>query len=93
MTIEEAVELVIQAGAIGTGGEVLVLDMGEPVEIVAVARRLNAQPSKLIGRGAGGRLAGCIPRRPDTVWLDSLAANGLTSLQETDLSWNEPIAP
>ena len=43
MTAKEAVELVIQAGAIGTGGEVLVLDMGEPVRIVDVARRLAAQ--------------------------------------------------
>jgi len=46
MTVEEAVELVIQAAAIGTGGEVLVLDMGEPVKIVDVARRLAAQAGK-----------------------------------------------
>jgi len=42
MTIEEAVGLLIQAAAIGRGGEVLVLDMGEPVSIHAVARRLIA---------------------------------------------------
>jgi FlaA1/EpsC-like NDP-sugar epimerase len=40
MTVEEAVRLVIQAGAIGVGGEVLVLDMGEPVRITDVAERL-----------------------------------------------------
>jgi FlaA1/EpsC-like NDP-sugar epimerase len=40
MTIPEAVQLVIQAGAIGSGGEALVLDMGEPVRIVDVARQL-----------------------------------------------------
>lgn len=40
MTVEEAVELVVQAGAIGQPGEVLVLDMGEPVRIADVARRL-----------------------------------------------------
>ena len=40
MTVEEALELVIQAGAIGEPGEVLVLDMGEPVRIVDLARRL-----------------------------------------------------
>lgn len=40
MTIQEAVQLVIQAGAIGSDGEVLVLDMGDPVSIDAVARQL-----------------------------------------------------
>lgn len=40
MTVEEAVRLVIHAGGIGAGGEALVLDMGEPVRIVEVARRL-----------------------------------------------------
>lgn len=40
MTIPEAVQLVIQAGAIGLPGDVLVLDMGEPVRILDVARRL-----------------------------------------------------
>jgi FlaA1/EpsC-like NDP-sugar epimerase len=39
MTTTEAVELVIQAGGIGNPGEVLVLDMGEPVRIADVARR------------------------------------------------------
>lgn len=49
MTIPEAVELVIQAGAIGTSGEVLVLDMGEPVKIYDVARRLIAQSGRPVG--------------------------------------------
>lgn len=40
MTIPEAAELVIQAGAIGTGGDVLVLDMGEPVKIDDLAKRM-----------------------------------------------------
>ena len=40
MTITEAVELVIQAGAIGRPKEVLVLDMGDPVRITDLARRL-----------------------------------------------------
>ncbi len=42
MTIPEAVQLVIQAGAIGAAGEVAVLDMGEPVKILDMARRLIA---------------------------------------------------
>ncbi len=40
MTIPEAAELVIQAGAMGEGGEVFVLDMGEPVKILDLAKRL-----------------------------------------------------
>ncbi|PXW93558.1 FlaA1/EpsC-like NDP-sugar epimerase [Sphaerotilus hippei] len=40
MTIPEAARLVVQAGAIGEGGQVFVLDMGEPVRIVDLARDL-----------------------------------------------------
>jgi FlaA1/EpsC-like NDP-sugar epimerase len=40
MTIPEASQLVIQAGALGRGGEVFVLDMGEPVRIADLARDL-----------------------------------------------------
>jgi len=42
MTIPEACELTIQAAAIGEGGEVLVLDMGQPIKILDVAKRLVA---------------------------------------------------
>ncbi len=40
MSIPEAVELVIQAGAMSTGGDMFVLDMGEPVRIVDLARKM-----------------------------------------------------
>jgi FlaA1/EpsC-like NDP-sugar epimerase len=40
MTIPEAAQLVIQAGAMARGGEVFVLDMGQPVKIGALARRM-----------------------------------------------------
>ena len=48
MTVEEAVQLVIQAGAVGRAGEALVLDMGEPVKIDDVARRLIAESERPI---------------------------------------------
>jgi len=40
MTIPEAVQLVIQAGSMASGGEIFVLDMGEPVRIVDLARKM-----------------------------------------------------
>jgi FlaA1/EpsC-like NDP-sugar epimerase len=40
MTIPEAAQLVLQAGSMGTGGDVFVLDMGQPVEIDELARRM-----------------------------------------------------
>jgi FlaA1/EpsC-like NDP-sugar epimerase len=40
MTIPEAAQLVLQAGAMGTGGEIFVLEMGEPVRIVDLARKM-----------------------------------------------------
>jgi FlaA1/EpsC-like NDP-sugar epimerase len=40
MTIPEAAQLVLQAGAMGEGGEVFVLDMGQPIRIIELARRM-----------------------------------------------------
>jgi len=40
MTIPEAAQLVLQAGSMGLGGDVFVLDMGEPVKIVDLARKM-----------------------------------------------------
>ena len=40
MTIPEAAQLVLQAGAMATGGDVFVLDMGQPVKIIDLARRM-----------------------------------------------------
>jgi FlaA1/EpsC-like NDP-sugar epimerase len=48
MTVEESVQLVIQAGAVGRDGEALVLDMGEPVRIDDVARRLARRAERHI---------------------------------------------
>lgn len=48
MTVQEAVQLVIQAAAIGRDGEALVLDMGQPVSIDGVARQLIELSGKAI---------------------------------------------
>lgn len=46
MTIPEACQLVLQAGGIGNPGEVLILDMGEPVRILDIAERMIALSEK-----------------------------------------------
>jgi FlaA1/EpsC-like NDP-sugar epimerase len=46
MTVQEAVQLVIQAAALGAGGEALVLDMGSPVRIDELAHQLAAQAER-----------------------------------------------
>ena len=50
MTIPEAVQLVVQAGAIGGRGQVYVLDMGEPVRIVDLAEKMIQLSGKEPGR-------------------------------------------
>ena len=65
MSIPEAVQLVLQAGSMGNGGEVFILDMGEPIRIVDLARdliRLNGYeperdiPIQYIGLRPGEKL-------------------------------------
>ncbi|MDQ0689877.1 nucleoside-diphosphate sugar epimerase/dehydratase [Arthrobacter sp. W4I7] len=48
MTIPEACQLVVQAGAIGCPGQALILDMGEPVRIMDVAQRMIAKSGRQI---------------------------------------------
>ena len=49
MTIPEASQLVIEAGAIGNGGEVFVFDMGDPVKIVDLATKMITQKGLKVG--------------------------------------------
>ncbi|MGZ9149192.1 MAG: polysaccharide biosynthesis protein [Candidatus Deferrimicrobiaceae bacterium] len=49
MLIPEAAGLILQAGAMGEGGEVFVLDMGEPIKIVELAKNLIRLSGKELG--------------------------------------------
>jgi FlaA1/EpsC-like NDP-sugar epimerase len=61
MTIPEAVQLVLQAAALGRGGEVFVLDMGEPVKIADLARDLIELSGLQVGRDVGVIYTGLRP--------------------------------
>jgi FlaA1/EpsC-like NDP-sugar epimerase len=50
MTIPEASQLVMQAGAIGQGGEIFVLDMGEPIRILDLAQEMIGRSGLVVGR-------------------------------------------
>jgi len=61
MTIPEAARLVIQAGAIGQGGEILLLDMGEPVRIVDLAADMIRLSGMEVGRDIEIKFTGLRP--------------------------------
>ena len=61
MTIPEAVQLVLQAGAMGAGDEVFVLDMGEPVRVLDLARDLIRLSGLIEGQDVEIRFTGMRP--------------------------------
>jgi FlaA1/EpsC-like NDP-sugar epimerase len=61
MTISEAVQLVLQAGAIGKGGEVFVLDMGEPMKVMDLATDLIRLSGLEVDRDIEIRFSGARP--------------------------------
>ena len=72
MTIPEAVQLVIQAGAIGGRGRVYVLDMGEPVRMVDLAETMIKLSGKEPGRDVGIEFVGARPgeKLHEELWSD-----------------------
>ncbi len=61
MTITEAVQLVLQAGALGRGGEVFLLDMGEPIRIVDIATDLIRLSGLAVGTDIEIKFTGIRP--------------------------------
>jgi len=72
MTIPEAVSLTVQAGAIGGRGEIFVLDMGEPVRIVDLARNMILLSGKVPDRDIGIEFVGARPgeKLHEELWSD-----------------------
>jgi len=72
MTIPEAVSLIVQAGAIGAGGSVFVLDMGEPVSIYELAQNMIRLSGKTPGTDVEIRISGVRPgeKLHEVLWND-----------------------
>ncbi|MFZ4440477.1 MAG: polysaccharide biosynthesis protein [Syntrophales bacterium] len=84
MTIPEAVSLVLQASTLGQGGEVFVLDMGEPVKIVHIAEELIRLHGMEPNRDIDIRFTGLRPG-------EKLFEEILTAEEGTDASCHEKI--
>jgi FlaA1/EpsC-like NDP-sugar epimerase len=98
MTIPEAVQLVIQAGAIGGRGQVYVLDMGEPVRIVDLAdtmiRLSGKEPGRdirieFVGARPGEKLHEELSSADETVTPSAHEAILLVTRPPIDASWLE----
>ena len=80
MTIPEASQLVIQAGAMGHGGEIFVLDMGEPVRIVDLARDMIRLSGLRVGEDIEIQFSGV---RPGEKLFEELHITGETHVPTT----------
>ncbi|EZP55124.1 polysaccharide biosynthesis protein [Sphingomonas sp. RIT328] len=98
MTIPEAVHLVLQAGAMATGGEVFVLDMGEPVRVIDMARnmiRLSGLTVRDEGRPDGDIEIRVVGLRPGEKLYEELliGANPLPTAHPRIMKANEHKLP
>jgi FlaA1/EpsC-like NDP-sugar epimerase len=76
MTIPEAASLIVQAGAIGVGGHVYVLDMGEPVSIYELAENMIRISGKVPERDIAIRITGVRPgeKLHEALWNENESA-------------------
>jgi FlaA1/EpsC-like NDP-sugar epimerase len=61
MSIAESASLVLQAGALGSGGEIFILDMGEPIRVVDLAKNLIALSGLTLGKDIAIEFIGLRP--------------------------------
>ena len=95
MTIIEATQLVLEAGAMGKGGEVFVFDMGKPVKIVDLAKNMVTQKGLTLGKDIHIKYTGLRPgeklyeelligEKPEKTIRDALLCLVQTSPPDTD---------
>jgi FlaA1/EpsC-like NDP-sugar epimerase len=73
MTIAEASQLVMQAGAIGAGGEIFILDMGKPIKILSLAKEMIRRSGLRPGKDIAIEFSGI---RPGEKLYEELACAG-----------------
>ncbi len=98
MTIPEAAQLVIQAGAMAQGGDVFVLDMGAPVRIIDLARRLIELSGRTVRdeKTPNGDIELCITGlRPGEKLYEELLIgdNAMQTLHPRVMKAHEPCPP
>jgi FlaA1/EpsC-like NDP-sugar epimerase len=91
MTIPEAVRLVLQAASLGQGGEVFLLDMGEPVKVVDLARQLIRLAGLREGEDVAIVFTGLRPGEKLHEELHSRAEAARVTRRERILTWD--LAP
>ncbi len=91
MTISEAVRLVLQAGSIGQGGEVFLLDMGEPLRVLDLARQLVRLAGLREGEDVEIVFTGLRPGEKLHEELHSRAEQARMTRRERILTWD--LAP